>query len=272
MSDLGRRVATALVLAPVFLAALFLLPAPLFALFLGLILLLGVWEWGDLCGLDGIRRVVWLALVTALAAAVYGFAWLGGAIVAGVVFWVAAAVAVLVYPRGRNVWRLGAVRRLAGLFVLVPAWAALAALHELPRGPWLVLWTMLMVWATDIGGYFAGRAFGRRKLAPAVSPGKTLEGLGGGVLAAVAVSVVMVLAAGWDADRLPLVLAVTLVVVAAAVFGDLFESLVKRVAGVKDSGTLLPGHGGVLDRVDAVLAAAPVSALLLGILGTAQPA
>jgi phosphatidate cytidylyltransferase len=122
---------------------------------------------------------------------------------------------------------------------------------------------MVLVWAADIGGYFAGRAFGRRRLAPEVSPGKTLEGLAGGVLAALVVSVMIAMAAGYGVDALGWLILASIAVIAASVVGDLMESLVKRVAGVKDSGTLLPGHGGILDRVDAVLAAAPVAAVLL---------
>jgi phosphatidate cytidylyltransferase len=133
----------------------------------------------------------------------------------------------------------------------------------MPHGPWLVLWTMLMVWGSDIGGYFIGRAWGKHKLAPAVSPGKTVEGLFGGVGAALLLSLLMVAAAGLPIAALLCIVVITLLGVAAAVFGDLFESLIKRVAGVKDSGNLLPGHGGVLDRIDAVLAAAPVAAVLL---------
>lgn len=263
MSNLGRRVATALILVPLFLAALFLLSPWLFAVFLGLILLLGAWEWGGLCKLGPIRRGLWLLTCTGLATALYLLQGLWLAVLAGVAFWLFAMAAVIVFPRGQTLWAKPALRIAAGLLVLIPAWAALVLLKAMPHGPWLVLWTMLMVWGSDIGGYFFGRAWGRRKLAPAVSPGKTIEGLLGGVVAATLLSLVMVLGAGLPVSVLFGVIFITLLVVAAAVFGDLFESLIKRVAGVKDSGTLLPGHGGVLDRIDAVLAAAPVAAVLL---------
>lgn len=263
MSNLGRRVVTALILVPLFLAALFLLSGWTFAVFLGLILLLAVWEWGGLCALDAGRRALWLLCCTVLAAGLYLLQGLWVTALLGALFWIGAIAAVILFPRGRELWARSGVRLLAGLLVLMPAWAALLVLQGMPDGPWLVLWTMLMVWGADIGGYFVGRAWGRHKLAPAVSPGKTVEGLLGGVGVAVLLSLAMVMAAGVPFSALFPVLIVTLVVVAAAVFGDLFESLIKRVAGVKDSGSLLPGHGGVLDRIDAVLAAAPIAALLL---------
>ncbi len=263
MSNLGRRVVTALILVPLFLAALFLLSGWVFAGFLGLILLLGAWEWGGLCELDPTRRSLWLLACTLLAAGLYLVHGLGLAVIIGVVFWIGAIAAVIAFPRGRTFWATRSVRLSAGILVLIPAWAALLMLQAMPQGPWLVLWTMLMVWGSDIGGYFFGRAMGRHKLAPSVSPGKTVEGLFGGVGVALLLSLIMVVAAGLPASALFGVIVITLLVVAAAVFGDLFESLIKRVSGVKDSGNLLPGHGGVLDRVDAVLAAAPVAAVLL---------
>ncbi|MCC5887380.1 MAG: phosphatidate cytidylyltransferase [Gammaproteobacteria bacterium] len=268
VSNLGRRVVTALILVPLFLAALFGLSGWAFAVFLGLILLLGAWEWGGLCGLDPVRRGLWLFVCTLLAGAVYLLQGLLLASLTGVAFWIFAIAAVIVFPRGQAFWATPAVRLASGLLVLVPAWAALLLLQAMPHGPWLVLWTMLMVWGSDIGGYFFGRAWGRHKLAPAVSPGKTVEGLLGGVAAALLLSLIMVLVAGLPVSALFGVMVITLLVVAAAVFGDLFESLIKRVAGVKDSGSLLPGHGGVLDRIDAVLAAAPVAAVLLHQVGS----
>lgn len=254
---------TALILVPLFLAALFLLSGWVFAVFLGMILLLAVWEWGGLCDLHPTRRWLGLAFCSALAAGLYLLHGLWLTALVGVVFWLLASVAVIVFPRGRALWAMRSARLGAGVLVLIPAWASLLVVHGFSHGPWLVLWIMLMVWGSDIGGYFVGRAWGRHKLAPAVSPGKTIEGLLGGVGAALLLSLIMIAAAGLAYSELPALVVITLLVVAAAVFGDLFESLIKRVAGVKDSGSLLPGHGGVLDRIDAVLAAAPVAAVLL---------
>ncbi len=156
---------------------------------------------------------------------------------------------------------------LTGVVVLIGAWAAVVQLQA--RGPWVVLAAMAIVWIADTAAYFSGRAFGRRKLAPAISPGKTWEGVYG-ALAAVALYAVVVTqfaeGAGYRSElsvaAAAIWIAMALGLVLLSVAGDLFESLLKRHAGVKDSGTILPGHGGVLDRIDALLSAMPAAALL----------
>ncbi len=156
---------------------------------------------------------------------------------------------------------------IAGWIVLIGAWVAIVELQA--RSPWLVLAAMAIVWIADTAAYFAGRAFGRRKLAPQVSPGKTWEGVYGG-LAAVAIYALALVPLAADGGYAGAVTPVAVIVwvgcavalAALSVVGDLCESLLKRQAGVKDSGRLLPGHGGILDRVDALLAAMPAAALL----------
>jgi phosphatidate cytidylyltransferase len=153
-----------------------------------------------------------------------------------------------------------------GWIVLIGAWVALVELQS--RSPWLVLAAMAIVWIADTAAYFCGRAFGRRKLAPQISPGKTWEGVFGG-LAAVAVYALCLVSFAREAGFVPAIgalavavwLGLALLLTSISVIGDLFESLLKRHAGVKDSGNLLPGHGGVLDRIDALLAAMPLAAL-----------
>ncbi|MBP6597750.1 MAG: phosphatidate cytidylyltransferase, partial [Arenimonas sp.] len=144
----------------------------------------------------------------------------------------------------------------------VPAWCALGWLHsEQPLGPRWTLFALALVWAADSGAYFAGSRFGRRKLAPSISPGKTWEGVLGGLAASMllAVAVLPMLGLAWPA--LPALVLLTLVTAAISVAGDLFESLMKRQSGVKDSGALLPGHGGLMDRLDSLLAALPIFAV-----------
>jgi phosphatidate cytidylyltransferase len=151
------------------------------------------------------------------------------------------------------------VRALTGTLVLLPAWAAVVALRE--RSPWLLLGVMTVVWIADTAAYFAGRRFGRHKLAPRISPGKSWEGVGGAGLAlALYASAISAAIVGL---RVPGALLLAAALLYFSILGDLFESWLKRVAGVKDSGTILPGHGGVLDRIDALLAALPIAAGIL---------
>jgi len=150
----------------------------------------------------------------------------------------------------------------AGTLAIVPAWAALVLVHHgEPNGHRWLLTALAIVWAADSGAYFAGRAFGRRKLAPRISPNKTVEGLLGGLAAGLVVALGFGWLAGVAAADIGWLLLVAALAVLASVLGDLFESLLKRHAGAKDSGSVIPGHGGVLDRIDGVLAALPVFAL-----------
>lgn len=172
------------------------------------------------------------------------------------VFWVLVAPLWLT-----NRWRGDAyfIRALTGSLVLLPTWAAMVALRE--RSPWLLLGVMALVWIADSAAYYAGRRFGRRKLAPAISPGKSWEGVAGAgialVLYASAISAAIV------GLRIPGALLLAAALLYFSIIGDLFESWMKRLAGVKDSGTILPGHGGVLDRIDALTAALPIAAGIL---------
>jgi phosphatidate cytidylyltransferase len=177
---------------------------------------------------------------------------------AALLWWVFALIWVAIAPARVN--RVTAAG--AGLLVLVPAWLALARLHA--AGPQLLLFLILLVGAADVGAYFAGRRFGHNTLAPRVSPGKTWEGVLGGLVAAALLAAVGV---WWFKVDAPRFLALCVVVVVASIIGDLTESLFKRHAGLKDSGRLLPGHGGLLDRVDSVTAAAPVFLIGLERLG-----
>jgi phosphatidate cytidylyltransferase len=265
-----KRVVTAVVLVPPGLAAVWFLPGWAFAILVALLTLLGAWEWAGLMRLDdppakfGYTVVVGLCLVAA-------YAW-GGDVLpfllgCTLLWWSAAAVWVTRYPAGFSNDSLQHVlKALVGIAVLVPSFLALSILQQGWRAEnaLSLFFLLVLIWAADTGAYFAGRAFGKTKLAPRVSPGKTWEGAAGGFALSAAVA-----AAGghWvfhlGGDELLIFVTMCVIVVAFSIVGDLTESMFKRHAGVKDSGRLFPGHGGVLDRFDSVFSAAP---LFLGVL------
>lgn len=275
---LKQRVLTAVVLAPLIVALVFLTNMQVFAVLLAVIFLFGMWEWTRMAGMRNrpLRAVLLLgyALVMALLWPVVRSAWWWLPPLAGVVWWLLAAlwlrhVSFAASPTRTHV----ALKLLAGLLVVVPAWCAVVALHDAhvtyapPHGPWWVIFFACIVMGGDIGAYFAGSRFGGRKLAPSISPGKTWAGVYG----ALACSAVIGLAGGWIAHApgglLVGVIVLALVTVAFSIVGDLFESLMKRHAGVKDSGALFPGHGGMFDRMDSLVAALPVFVLGKALLG-----
>lgn len=264
---LKTRILTALALLPLVVAAILWLPTPGVAVILGALLTLGAWEWGRLGGIREAGPRATGAAVTALVmlGGWYGLVhpglvltWLGAALV----WWAAAVRWIPAFPRGWSDSLGRPVLTLAsGLLVLSACFVALVWLHAGPSGPTLMLLLLVLIWAADTGAYFAGRALGRRKLAPNVSPGKTLEGAAGG-LALTALT--GVLGAWWLDLAGGVALAFILLAVltgAISIVGDLTQSMFKRHVGVKDSGNLFPGHGGVLDRIDSLLAAAPLFVL-----------
>ena len=259
---LKTRALTAAVLLAGFGSALFLLPQSGWIAFCAVLLALAAWEWGGLASLAPLGRLVYSGALVLLFLAIpqlagaYAPAWVYTA--AGL-FWV--VLAPLWLSRSSRVG--GAPLLLAvGVLVLVPAGAALV---ELRAGhPGLLLAVLGTVWISDSAAYFVGRRFGRRKLAPSISPGKTWEGVAGALIA-VALYALAWAALGAPDNRwlgVPQALAAILLALAVVgIIGDLFESLIKRQAGVKDSGNLLPGHGGVLDRIDAPVAMLPLAVL-----------
>lgn len=182
---------------------------------------------------------------------------------ASVIWWGLATWLVLTYPRSGELWASAACRLLIGLLILLPAWQGLVLLKHWQLGNWLILSVMVLVWAADIGAYFSGRAFGKRKLAPQVSPGKSWEGVYGGLAVSLVITLVVGISRDWGIGQLLLGLLGAALVVMSSVIGDLTESMFKRRSGIKDSSNLLPGHGGVLDRIDSLTAAIPVFAVLL---------
>lgn len=276
---LKQRLLTIAVLLPLFVWCVLALPTQYFALCIALMVLIGAWEWAGLIGL-GARgeRIAYVALVGAALGGAAGLATvpvLRQFVLAGaLVWWCVAMVWIRRYnhdPHGfsRSLqkdptrgfpprWLFG----MLGVVVLVPAWLGLIVLHgNAFAGGQLVLLLMLLVWGADSGAYIAGRLWGRTRLAPEVSPGKSWEGVYGGLAVALLVVLGSGLWFGLDWRTLVTLTLLGFVTVLFSIIGDLFESMIKRLAGVKDSGRLLPGHGGMLDRIDSVTAAAPVFAL-----------
>jgi phosphatidate cytidylyltransferase len=232
----------------------------------GVFIAAGAWEWSGLCLRRTPARIGYVAIVVALGVAATS-AVIASHPLAIMTFVFACAwwLLVLVVLAGSvdGIFQTQEGRALAGILVLVPAWAALGFLHEADANrPLLVLFVLVLVGIADTAAYAAGRVFGRTKLAPAISPGKTVEGVIGAIVA-VALLAAAAGAAIWHlrGARLGVWTALAVVTALISVLGDLAESKMKRIAGVKDSGRLLPGHGGVLDRIDALTAAAPVFAL-----------
>lgn len=265
---LKTRIITALVLLPIVLGAVFYLERSLFVWVAGAFFIAGGWEWSAMMPARWpmAGRLLWLAaLALVMAVAEYYrpefvLVWLP-------LLWLPALLLVVAYPRSATLWYRTPVMVVLGLWLLVPAWAAVVHLQDNGAlglsGPLSLLFILVWVWAADVGAYFAGRALGRHKLAPNVSPGKTLEGLAGGVALALGITA----AVAWSVPVVPgeqgLLLLVAALTVLASALGDLFESMAKRRHGIKDSGTMLPGHGGMLDRIDSVTAALPVAVAAL---------
>ena len=267
---LKTRILTALVLVPAVLAALFLLPPLGFALLLVGVVGWAAHEWARLATFPPPLHAAFVAATVLLALALLLFpdrgaahAYAKGMLVLASAFWILLAPLWVFngWPTQSRV-----PMALLGLLVLVATWIALVELRA--RSPWLVLAAMAVVWIADTAAYFSGRAFGRRKLAPQVSPGKTWEGVYGAwaavalyALALVPLATAASFRPAVDGVSIALFVLFALLLACVSVVGDLFESLMKRHAGVKDSGAALPGHGGILDRIDALLAAMPVAAV-----------
>lgn len=269
---LRARLLTAAILLAGLLAALFLLPRIGWIVFVGALLAVAAWEWAALARIGLVGRGVYAIAIGGAGiwvgsgvGAEYG--WLVGRawiFIAAAVFWIVLAP---VWLWARPVFSTPAMPLAAGVVVLIPNAAAMVALRD--QDPALLLAVMAIVWISDSAAYFAGYRFGRHKLAQTISPGKTWEGVYG-ALAAVTVYAMGWLALAGDSLTMPLRQAalgqlgfvlLLLGLAAAGIVGDLLESQMKRQAGVKDSGTILPGHGGVLDRIDALLPVLPLAAL-----------
>ncbi|WP_020648267.1 phosphatidate cytidylyltransferase [Solimonas variicoloris] len=276
---LMQRVLTALVLLPLLLALVWFAPTPWLFLVLGGVGLIMAWEWTAFMGWAGRtpQRLAYLAATAALLAATWyspvNGPWLGYALAPVVLVWFLLPLRLRAYAHGgADGGRIATPWMMAGgLLMIASSLISVAALHGLANGPLKLLFVLFLVFAADTGAYFAGRRFGRRKLAPAISPGKTVEGALGGL----ALCAVWALAAGsWvfglrEPGAIAALVGLSLLVAVVSIVGDLTESMFKRSVGLKDSGHILPGHGGILDRVDSIVAALPTMVLGLRLCGLA---
>jgi phosphatidate cytidylyltransferase len=270
---LRQRLLTALVLVPLVVAGILLLDNHSLAVAVGIMMLVGAWEMARLANL--VSRPAQAAFVGAVAV-LMALAWplLQSSLIESLQWLMAAwwvATTLLLLARRSELFRVNGPRiavLLLGGIVLLTAWMSIVMLHgSTPHGPRLVLFLFVLIWVADSGAYFAGRAFGRRKLSPFVSPGKTWAGAVGAMVGA-ALSAAALTFSGWvGSPSLTMLVLLCVLVTVISIGGDLWESRLKREAGVKDSGALLPGHGGMLDRIDSLLAAAPVFGLGVGLIG-----
>lgn len=286
---LKQRIITALILAPAAISAIFYLPLEYFAGLLMAIMAIGAWEWGPLMGFATKTRRIAFVIITSLLIALLWSAlpldtlWLSGMhlqdnamyiLILSVIWWLFSAILMFSYPKFSGFWsQHRSIRGIFGWLTLVPTWLAFVVLRsnsygeDAYHGAQLLMFLFLMVWSADVGAYFVGKAFGKHKLMPNVSPGKTIEGFLGGVVCACVLIFVAAYQLNWNTDQITTVLFVTVLITTVSVLGDLNESMFKRQAGVKDSGSILPGHGGILDRIDSLTATAPIFALCYVLFG-----
>lgn len=268
-----QRILTAIVLIPLVIIALFFAPLSIFSYLIIAVCALATWEWSHFLGMvKKTQKAIFMVLIISLLALLYlipiDLSLKGKLytyiIYLSIVWWLIALLLVISYPQSAKYWSKSIlIKLLFALFTLIPFYISMLELrsinYDIDRytGAVWLLYVFVLVWATDTGAYFAGRAIGKHKLAVKVSPGKTIEGFIGGVSLAILVCLLVYLT-GYFAISFINFLISSLLAILVSVLGDLTESMFKREAGIKDSGNLIPGHGGILDRIDSLTAAVPV--------------
>jgi len=255
---LKQRLIIAAILIPLVLLALFLAPLWLFGLLVAALLGMGAWEWAKLIGFDRDLVCAAYVLIVLVSFLFAHFLSVNVVLLLSIFWWFVVFWCVL---RHKSSWLSSKFyASVAGILLFAPAWIVMVNLRAQPMGAVTLLIVLLIIWAADTGAYFSGRAFGKHKLAKNISPGKTIEGLIGGLLTVLLVGVVAGFFTHLHGGNWFFWLLLVFITGLFSVLGDLFESLVKRHFGAKDSGHLLPGHGGILDRIDSLLAAMPIYA------------
>jgi len=278
---LKQRIITALVLAPLALAAILFLPIESFKYVVAGVMLVGAYEWANMSGITTRILKVWYTVFIGVLCAILIFTvdaesiWVQGELndlyfsilQIATAWWILSLFMIIAYPKYNEFWKNSrGIRAIFGVLTLIPTWVAIVSLRtslydvDPFYGASLLFYVLGIVWAADIGAFFVGVKFGKHKLRPNVSPGKTLEGLFGGVMASLAIIAFAALHYHVDPSRIWLHVVIGGITVGVSALGDLNESMFKRCAGIKDSGKILPGHGGVMDRIDSLTAAFPVFA------------
>ena len=275
-----QRIITALVLAPLAILAIFFLPLKFFMLFGAALFLLASKEWAGFVSKKPSHITLYvfglflggtliLIPVDAIWQGTVPNKYLISGLIAANVWWCIALMLVVRYPKSATLWQSSQlIKSIFGLLTLIPFFWGLIVLrsvnmeHDFYFGAELLMYVFLLVWAADTGAYFAGKNFGKHKLAPNVSPGKTIEGFLGGLLSAMIVAYLATYFFAIPSEKIMFFLVASLITTLVSALGDLTESIFKREAGLKDSSNLLPGHGGILDRIDSLTAAVPVFTLI----------
>ena len=274
-----QRIITALVLAPIAIGGIFFLPLQFFMLACAALFLLASKEWAGFVDKEASSFILYFygaLLGLTLVMMPIGDMWSAEGInpvfsiglMIAAVWWFIAFLMVFGYPKSATLWSSRkSLKTLFGLLTLIPFFWGMVAIrsvniqHDFYFGSELLMYVFLLVWAADTGAYFIGKKFGKNKLAPKVSPGKTIEGFLGGLISAMIIAFLGTIYFAVEADKIILFLVASLVVTLVSALGDLAESIFKRESGLKDSSNLLPGHGGILDRIDSLTAAVPIFAL-----------
>ncbi len=260
------RLITTIILLPLAIAGILYLPTIYIAVLSGIVIAMAAWEWLNMVLLKDTKTKFFLLvalialtaslLVVGIYPILYYFA---------LIWWVLAFIGICYYPKYAEIWKQFLFQPVVGLVLFVPSWMAFNTLHEQFNGPVWVLLGCALIWGADIGAYCCGRLWGKAKLAPAVSPNKTRVGLYGAFITGLVIMSLFYYTFQ-PPISLRLLLLLSVVTVAFSVIGDLFESMLKRIYGVKDSGKIIPGHGGVLDRIDSMLAAFPAYFIMLEVI------
>lgn len=260
---LKQRIITAAILIPIVIAVIFLLDTIWFSALFAVFVAIGAWEWAGLCKLSKKYQYLYSLITVLILAGLYSASnndLNNSVILSGVIYWLIAVVLVFLYQKQRNLLsKSPLVLLIVGLLLLIPMWVSLTVLKSFPEnGAILIMLLMLLIWGADTGAYFVGKKWGKRRLASRVSPGKTWEGSIGGIVAGIAIALAYVIVSNEISNHGIALISLSILTVSISIIGDLMESMVKREAGIKDSGSILPGHGGVMDRIDSLTAAAPV--------------